>query len=1028
MRKLGAFVVGVSLVLMLVFVGGAPTAAAGTTFFVRNDGADATCNGLTDAAATAAPNCGFKTIQNAVNTALDGDTIIVHGGPYAEQVNITKNLTLTGDSAASTSLAVPASPTANVPSSAGPGLSGYALVGVSNNATLAMSGFTVNGPWSFPSNCGANFFGLFAYGSGTLTLSNSTVSNIKNTDQASAGGCQQGVAIQVGRNVVSEVGHATLTNVTVTGFQKNGITVDAAGSSATISGSHITSAPSSVIATNGIQISRGATASVTGSDISGNECNSAAGCTSDPIPSDPNLSYAAGILLYNPAAGITIQGNTITGNDVGIDHYVPTTDGNTINVAQNTSRKKNVFDRGAATSGPQQNIVAVGTPTQITGNTLTDNRYEGIILEEGTANVAGNSISVTSGHTMNIGVEVPSYNGSAGNSQGTVTNNLITGASVAGIQLQLDPAGTTFIAKISGDSNNISGNTIGVNNTTTTAITLTNNYWGTPNGPKNSANTFNVSAQGNSVTANVAFVPWWSNISGSVGSFTGDSFAPVTTTAPANSQFASIQAAVTAATSGTISTAAGTFTEAVTVGKTVTINGAKHGVDARTSRGAASTETILTGGGFSLNADAIVLNGFTVQNPGATVTGIFLSATHSGYQVLNNIIQNNTIGLYGNSHGTTQTLIKQNLMQHNNEAGSASGNAIYADQGSVNILIDNNTFVDNPQGGAASFVAAAGTPQHDITVSNNNADSDISFINTSAVTVSNNTSTTDGLGSLIIIAGGDSGVTITGNTISGGTGSAVLIGDFYGAGTNQNIDIQHNTFTGNAHDGVEIRAGGITTATVTVHLNTFSSNLRDGVNNATPVAIDATKNWWGTPTGPTNAANVGGTGNIATTNVTFSPWCGDSACTLFYGIATKLVYTTQPVGAAAGTPLATQPVVRAEDASGNLGFNFVGSVALALGANPSNAALDGAATVNATHGVATFSGLSLSKAGNGYTIIASSSGLTATSNPFTVNASNPAPVPGGSRPGPVGAQGGPTPVPIPQGRSGPSPGPPPPPR
>ncbi|MGI8688096.1 MAG: hypothetical protein ACR2M3_05910, partial [Thermomicrobiales bacterium] len=220
--------------------------------------------------------------------------------------------------------------------------------------------------------------------------------------------------------------------------------------------------------------------------------------------------------------------------------------------------------------------------------------------------------------------------------------------------------------------------------------------------------------------------------------------------------------------------------------------------------------------------------------------------------------------------------------------------------------------------------------------------------------------------------------------------------------SDQNIDIQLNTFTNNTHDGVEIRAGGITTATVTIHLNIITGNARDGVNNAMSVAVDVTKNWWGTPTGPTNAANAGGTGNAATANVTFSPWCGNSACRLFYDIATKLVYTTQPVGAAAGTPLGTQPVVQAEDASGNLGFNFAGPVTLTIGANPGGGALDGTATVNATHGVATFSGLSVSKPGIGYTLIASSSGLApATSNPFTISGSNPAPVPAGSRPGPI---------------------------
>ena len=932
-----------------------------------------------------APDCAFKTIQHAADTAVAGDTIHVHAGTYAEQVSITKGLTLTGDGAGSTTIQVPAAPVSNVPSPNGAG-TGYALIGVSNSATLTMSGLTLNGPWPFSSDCNPQFYGIFAYGNGTVAASNATVSNIANVDQANAGGCQQGVGIQVGRNALGEVGHATLTNVTVSGYQKNGITADAAGSSLTVSGSHITSAPSSLIASNGVQVSRGATGSITGNTISGNECNLAAGCTSDPVPADLNLSFATGIILYNPAAGLTIQGNTITNNDVGIDHYVPATDGNAISGARNTSHKKNALDADGTATSPQKNVSVVSnTPTAIAGNTLTGNRYEGIYLDEGTATVSGNSI--TGG---NIGVEVASFGGETGNAQGTLSQNEITGATVAGIQLQLDPT-ATFQAKISGDSNSIHDNAIGVNNTITTGtpLTMTNNYWGSASGPANPINKFNIGSQGNSVSANVNFIPWWSTISGTPGSFTGTSFAPVTNTAPAG-QFASIQAAVTAASAGgTVNAAAGTFTENVTVDKALTINGAKHGVDARTNRGATSTETILTGGGFSLNTDAITVDGFTVQNAGgADKVGITLSAAHSGYQVLNNIIQHNTFGIYGNSQGTTLTQIKRNLIQHNNETGAASGNAIYADQGSANMLIDNNTFVDNVNGGAAGFFGAPGT-QHDITFSNNNLDSNLDLVNITHATVSNNTSTNGTDGSIIIIDGGNNGVTVTGNTITGGSGSAVVIVDRNSAGANQNIDIQGNTFTGNAR-GIQALAGGLTGTIPTVHGNTIASNSGGGVINQSSVTIDATNNWWGTQTGPAHASNVGGTGNSVTDGVNFTPWCGNAACTIHYGIGTKLVYTTQPVGGPATAALATQPVLQAQDASGNLGINFVGPVALALGTNPGAATLGGTTTVNAVAGVATFTNVSVSKAGTGYTLVASSTGLTAaTSNPFTVGAPIP---------------------------------------
>ena len=69
--------------------------------------------------------------------------------------------------------------------------------------------------------------------------------------------------------------------------------------------------------------------------------------------------------------------------------------------------------------------------------------------------------------------------------------------------------------------------------------------------------------------------------------------------------------------------------------------------------------------------------------------------------------------------------------------------------------------------------------------------------------------------------------------------------------------------------------------------------------------------------------------------------------------------------------------VLAEDPYGNVAPNFNGSVALALEPNPGGASLGGTLTVAAVNGVATFSGLSIKQPGSGYTLQATSSGLTA---------------------------------------------------
>ncbi len=102
-------------------------------------------------------------------------------------------------------------------------------------------------------------------------------------------------------------------------------------------------------------------------------------------------------------------------------------------------------------------------------------------------------------------------------------------------------------------------------------------------------------------------------------------------------------------------------------------------------------------------------------------------------------------------------------------------------------------------------------------------------------------------------------------------------------------------------------------------------------------------------------------------------------------VASKLVVTTQPVNGVAGIPLVAI-VVTAQDSLGNTATTFSGNVTITFGANPTVATLAGAALpVTAVNGVATFSTLAINKNGAGYTLVASSTGLTsATTNTFDI--------------------------------------------
>jgi hypothetical protein len=79
--------------------------------------------------------------------------------------------------------------------------------------------------------------------------------------------------------------------------------------------------------------------------------------------------------------------------------------------------------------------------------------------------------------------------------------------------------------------------------------------------------------------------------------------------------------------------------------------------------------------------------------------------------------------------------------------------------------------------------------------------------------------------------------------------------------------------------------------------------------------------------------------------------------------AAKLVITQQPLTGKAGIALLPAVVVKIEDAFGNVAIGNTSIVSLAISAGPAGAIVGGAKQVHAVKGVATFSNVTLSKAG-----------------------------------------------------------------
>jgi streptogramin lyase len=103
-------------------------------------------------------------------------------------------------------------------------------------------------------------------------------------------------------------------------------------------------------------------------------------------------------------------------------------------------------------------------------------------------------------------------------------------------------------------------------------------------------------------------------------------------------------------------------------------------------------------------------------------------------------------------------------------------------------------------------------------------------------------------------------------------------------------------------------------------------------------------------------------------------WFADQAGAVGVDYLNNLVVTAQPpASVTAGSAFGL--TVQAQDSSGDLITSFNGTVTVALGSNPGGATLGGTLTVAASGGIAAFSGLTLTKAASGYTLVASTSGM-----------------------------------------------------
>ncbi len=407
-------------------------------------------------------------VQAAIDAAPNGATITIEAGVYTEQVVVdNKAITLEGQLGA-----VIRSPVSLATTFTAGGNPYRPIITARNNATLTVRNLTVDGAGE--GNGDYRFTGIAFYNAGGA-VENTAILDVRETPLS---GTQHGVGIYA-YNTDGTARTIDITGNTISGYQKNGMALSGAGLTVNVDGNTVTGAGPMGLglpAQNGIQISLGATGSVTNNTVSGNQYTASG-------------TLATDILLYQASGTVTVSGNTLSNTNAGVYSYQ--------------------------------------TAAIITGNTITGADYAGIVMSENPAPATVSNNTVTG---SGIGIEL--YNGDAtisgntisGNGRGIIasygaaqiTGNTITGNAGEGVLVD-DPASAAH-------GNTITGNGRGVVYNTSRGlggdVDATGNWWGDPNGPFHPLT--NPTATGDEVSDHVLYDPWLT--AGPVGPTAGDPF------------------------------------------------------------------------------------------------------------------------------------------------------------------------------------------------------------------------------------------------------------------------------------------------------------------------------------------------------------------------------------------------------------------------------------------------------------------------------------------------------------------------
>jgi hypothetical protein len=310
-----------------------------------------------------------------------------------------------------------------------------------------------------------------------------------------------------------------------------------------------------------------------------------------------------------------------------------------------------------------------------------------------------------------------------------------------------------------------------------------------------------------------------------------------------------IQEAIDAASDyDTIMVAAGLYEEAVVIDKSLTLEGAQAGVDARTRSGA---ETIIEPDneeiGISILTAAsriVVIDGLTVQN------GAHAIATPEFGLMAANITVKNVAVLHPGDFGISLTFTINANVEHcyvEDAKVAINAGAVLPAPPTVAIFRDNE--VVNSEFGITGYLGDSlieGNLIRDF--ANGGVGISAQFLNTE----------------------------IKNNTVSGYVDGAGLSFEksHHDRPVSDNVTVRGNNFTGSLH-GIFVWPDQAEVKGITVNFNNIADNSWSGVRNEVGETLDATRNWWGDASGPGHwESNPDGMGDVVRGNVDFEPWLG----------------------------------------------------------------------------------------------------------------------------------------------------------